>query len=601
MDEYLSETVSISVNERNIARSAEPSMPEAIGSGVVKSVLGKGGAAVVYEIWNQKLEIMRAVKLWRPFLSEKVLKRFETEIKITAKLHHPNIVEIHNVGEWEGLPFIEMEKIDGFSLKELLKKRGVLPYEVALAVAICLCRALTYAHNHIYNLFGRRFRGVTHCDIKPANIMVGFSGTVKLMDFGIAHPASVPKVSGHNKITGSLQYMSPEQLGARKIDPRTDIYSLGVVFYEMVSGTKAFPAQSMEELIKKRNSNDFVALESFCKDVPQKIRSIISRCMEVDPDTRYRTSNELLQDLERAYRKITTIPPEQIISRFMSGKKLRKKQNLYSSVPVILLVVLGLLTLTVTAYVMKDTFHEWINPSEKTIFDQSQNSFYQTDDQVSDKNLPVDDHQAKTAPQKKPVSVSGSNTTRVVQRNRVRKKTQQSVVKKEKPAVVGVKPEKSTESYEDDLVQNQVEDKNEEAVTDEVILDQIQQFIDNKEFEPAKRLCKEFPIEDAEYFLIYAQLLAKQGQFMAAIEQAEKSLNYSSKRKSSEEIRGDMFYIKAQCLGAMFKQNGDEDIGQKAMEAWYDLKYMYRSNTSHLRYKHADKEIRNISSALQQM
>ncbi|MDO5576624.1 MAG: serine/threonine-protein kinase, partial [Fibrobacter sp.] len=347
MEEYLSETVSISVNDHNVAKPAEPAVPEEIGSGVVRSVLGKGGAAVVYEIWNKKLEISRAVKLWRPFLSEKVLNRFETEIKITAKLHHPNIVEIHNVGEWQGLPFIEMEKIEGLSLKELLKKRGAFPPEVSLAVAISICRALTYAHNHVYNLSERRFRGVTHCDIKPANIMVGIDGIVKLMDFGIAHPANVPKESDQNKITGSLQYMSPEQLGSRKIDPRTDIFSLGVVFYEMVSGSKAFPAQSFDDLIVKRNKNDFVPLESFCKDVSPKIRTIISKCMEVDADSRYATSNMLLQDLERAYRKLTSIPPEQIISRFMNGKNLRKKSN-FISTPVAVIIALGLLTLSAT-------------------------------------------------------------------------------------------------------------------------------------------------------------------------------------------------------------------------------------------------------------
>src|SRR5665647_868243 len=100
-----------------------------LGSGKVTAILGKGGFATVYEIWNPKLEIKRAVKLWHPDISEKSLERFETEIKITAKLHHPNIVEIHNVGEWNGLPYIEIEKINGYCLKEIIAQTGTLPVE----------------------------------------------------------------------------------------------------------------------------------------------------------------------------------------------------------------------------------------------------------------------------------------------------------------------------------------------------------------------------------------------------------------------------------------------------------------------------------------
>ena len=146
-----------------------------LGSGVVTSVISSGGMAIIYEIWNPELEVTRAVKLLHPDHSADSEERFYTEMKITAKLHHPNIVEIYSVGKWNNLPYIEMERIDGCTLEKFIADRGALPLEVSTAIAIMVGRALNYAHNQHYVIFGTEYQGIIHRDLKPKNIMFNYT------------------------------------------------------------------------------------------------------------------------------------------------------------------------------------------------------------------------------------------------------------------------------------------------------------------------------------------------------------------------------------------------------------------------------------------
>ena len=160
-----------------------------LGSGKIECILGTGGMARVYKIWNEELEVHRAVKILLPNSRKELIKRFETEVKITAKLHHPNIIEIYSVGKWNGLPYIEMEIVDGMTLETLISRYGKLPPEVCCGIGIQVADALTYAHNQEFFLYGKTYKGVIHRDLKPANIMITNNGVLKLMDFGIGRPA----------------------------------------------------------------------------------------------------------------------------------------------------------------------------------------------------------------------------------------------------------------------------------------------------------------------------------------------------------------------------------------------------------------------------
>jgi serine/threonine protein kinase len=291
---------------------------------VITKLLGRGGAATVYEIWNPKLEMYRAVKIINPNAVEMAHKRFQTEFKISAKLKHPNIVEIHGVGDWRGLPYIEMEKIDGIGLDRIIAQRGALPPSVCTSVGIMICRALDYAHTQPCVIFGKCYQGVIHRDLKPQNIMVCRSGAVKLMDFGIARPIDVTFQTIDGLISGTLQFLSPEQLEKGTLDFRTDLYSLGVTMYECVMGVNPFPQSSFVNLVSHKSKNKFLPIDTFPAKLPGRLKRIIYKCMQFDPQKRVASAAILLKELTDIHRSLTNETPESIMVRLLSDETGRK-------------------------------------------------------------------------------------------------------------------------------------------------------------------------------------------------------------------------------------------------------------------------------------
>jgi serine/threonine-protein kinase len=262
--------------------------------------------ARVYRTWNEKLEVYRAVKVFLPTGHPELMKRFETEIKISAKLHHPNIIETYTVGEWNGLPYIEMELVEGISLEELITRHRTLPVDVTVAICMQVADALFYAHNQQFLLYGKTYNGIIHRDLKPANIMISSNGTVKLLDFGIARPAEVGlhTVAGH--IVGTLPYLSPEQLDDNGIDHRSDIYSLGTIVYEALTGEKTFPQPTITVLLKMKSIGEYRKFETFSCNVPSSLVKIVEKCLSENRDDRYSTTAELKKALTPIFKK--TIP-----------------------------------------------------------------------------------------------------------------------------------------------------------------------------------------------------------------------------------------------------------------------------------------------------
>jgi serine/threonine protein kinase len=291
-----------------------------MGSGVIIGILGEGGMAVVYEIWNEQLGVKRAVKLLKPNSSQDNKERFYNEIKITAQLDHPNVIDIHAVGEWHGLPFIEMEKIDGVSLEKLLKVQGALPLELCTSIAIFICRALNYTHHHEYVINNKYCMGLLHRDLKPANILISNNGLVRLTDFGIATPTNVTANTSSGKVVGSMQYLAPEQLEEDEIDPRADIFSFGCILYEMLGGERTFPEKNITKLVRKRVKNDYLPLSSLRLKLPSKLIALTTHCLEEKPEKRPSDIKLVLHELEKAHSKITDRTPEEIISAYVKGK-----------------------------------------------------------------------------------------------------------------------------------------------------------------------------------------------------------------------------------------------------------------------------------------
>ena len=287
------------------------------GSGLVVDTVGVGGMASVYKVWNERLELFRAVKM----LSRDALHaRFETEAKITAKLRHPQIVEVYSVGEWNGVPYMEMEYVDGVNMQEALEARGRFPDAVCCAAGLFIAGALDYAHTLKFTLSGNSYDGIIHRDLKPANILISKRSEIKLTDFGIARPAQTSLHTIDGNIVGTLHYLSPEQLAGGKIDPRSDIYSLGAILYEMATGAKTFPQKSITELTMHRAANSFKSPCEYDTPVTPAISNIILKCLNASPQERYLNAAELIRDLRNAYAEIAPkTAPQKTLREFFSG------------------------------------------------------------------------------------------------------------------------------------------------------------------------------------------------------------------------------------------------------------------------------------------
>lgn len=267
----------------------------ALGTGYhLRDRLGSGGFGVVYSAWDRRLEREIAVKALRHdlFASPELLERFKREARAVAKLRHPNIVPIFAVGDGDGLAYMTMPRISGETLRVALERDGPFEVEAALRIAVGVARALDTSHT----------AGVVHRDIKPENVMLeGPERRVSLMDFGIARlvDGSAP-LTGAGFAIGTPAYMSPEQArGDRDADHRTDLYSLGVVTYEMLAGTPPFQAASLVELLHLQLTADPVPLRNRRADIPPDADAAVMRCLAKSPEDRWDSAAALGDVLRR--------------------------------------------------------------------------------------------------------------------------------------------------------------------------------------------------------------------------------------------------------------------------------------------------------------
>lgn len=321
----LSLDISPSISNTNLPSDNEQ-LP--LGSGVVAGVLGSGGMAKVYKIWNEKLEVFRAVKILLPSHSKDSFKRFQTEAKISAKLRHPNIVEIHSIGEWNDLPFIEMEFVDGNTLNEIITHYKVLPSIFTSAIAVQVARALEYAHSKEVLVYGKTYKGLIHRDLKPSNIIIGNCGQVKLMDFGVARPIETGlHTINTESLVGTMHYFSPEQIDGHPIDQLSDIYSFGAVLYEMLCGVNPFSQTSMIELVRAKIKNQFTRLEDFHIPFDPRLASIAQICLRTEKADRFDSSQKLRLHLEEIHNSFAMGSPEHVTASFFSNPQAMYEQT----------------------------------------------------------------------------------------------------------------------------------------------------------------------------------------------------------------------------------------------------------------------------------
>ncbi len=267
-------------------------MLERIGNCRVVEEVASGGMAVVYRAVQDELHRTVAIKALKTSVAadEALVTRFEREAQSLANLQHENIIHIYDFYRERGALFIVMEYVEGIDLYDLLDTSGRLPVDVAAIIAMQVARALDYVH----------YRGIIHRDIKPANIMLARQGGVKLMDFGIARDRNYDSdLTETGTGIGTPSYMSPEQILGDPLDARSDIFSIGIVLYQMLTGKKPFIEDERFSVMHRIRLEKHERVRKINPDVPRELERIVDKCLEKEPRNRFRSAQQLVMALER--------------------------------------------------------------------------------------------------------------------------------------------------------------------------------------------------------------------------------------------------------------------------------------------------------------
>lgn len=293
------------------------------GRYLIESLVGVGGMANVYRGKDTKTGNPIAVKVLKEeFLdNEELVRRFKNESKAISILDHPNIVKVYDVSVTDKMQYIVMEYVDGITLKEYLKQRGgKLTWKEVVHFATQVLSALQHAHS----------KGIIHRDVKPQNIMLLADGSIKMMDFGIARLSRAQSQTVSDKAIGSVHYISPEQAKGDKTDARTDLYSVGIMLYEMLSGKLPFDGSGAVSIAIMQIADKAKPLVEVAPDVPEGLRQITEKAMEKDPAARYQSAQEMLNAIEEfkrnpsirfAYEYRTGDAPDKTINKVVNSTK----------------------------------------------------------------------------------------------------------------------------------------------------------------------------------------------------------------------------------------------------------------------------------------
>ena len=273
-----------------------------LGSWLIEKEIGRGGMGTVYLARHISSEsshpgpAVAAVKLLSPALSQEpgFVLRFRREIEAVSTLKHPNIVAFYESGEYQGWPYYVMEYVDGPNFDHLLRKCGRMPWDEVLDYAIQICSALKHAHDH----------GIIHRDLKPTNLVLNSGRLVKLLDFGVARVFSERQLTAAEAVVGTAEFLSPEQASGKPVTRRSDLYSLGVVMYTLLTGRTPFQASTTVEMLQKHRFARFDPPRKYAEDVPYELDQLVCQLMAKDPDDRPPDAAVVARHLERIKRHL---------------------------------------------------------------------------------------------------------------------------------------------------------------------------------------------------------------------------------------------------------------------------------------------------------
>src|SRR5262245_28531826 len=276
------------------APAATPAVIE-VGSVVgnrfeILQLLGEGGMGAVYKAHDRELEKDVALKLIRAELARnpEILQRFKHEIILARQITHRNVIRIFDIGQADAHKYITMEYLEGRDLRVVLREKGKLPPEEAAKIVLQICRALEAAHGE----------GVIHRDLKPQNIMLDANGRAYVMDFGIARSAYLPGMTQTGALVGTPEYMSPEQAKGEKLDERSDLFSLGVILYELLAGSSPYHSDTPLATLWRRIQEKAKPLAEVDPTIPGPLGDITAKALEIEPANRFASASEFAQSLE---------------------------------------------------------------------------------------------------------------------------------------------------------------------------------------------------------------------------------------------------------------------------------------------------------------
>src|SRR5260370_12728258 len=285
----------------SVAVTAHPAGIAALGDDLEKGtvltgryeilqLIGRGGIGAVYKARDTELDRIIALKLIRPELARNpdVLRRFKQELILARQVTHKNVIRIFDLGQSDGIKFITMDFVEGQDLRSLLLEKGKLAPEQAARIMLQICRALEAAHAE----------GVIHRDLKPQNIMLTQDGRVYVIDFGISRSAYLPAMTQTGALIASPEYMSPEQARGEKLTERSDLFSLGVIFYELLTGKSPYPADAPLGTLWKRLQEKPKAPAEVEATVPKALNDLVMNALEIEPEKRISSAREMAQHLE---------------------------------------------------------------------------------------------------------------------------------------------------------------------------------------------------------------------------------------------------------------------------------------------------------------
>jgi tRNA A-37 threonylcarbamoyl transferase component Bud32 len=315
----------------------------------LEELVGTGGMSSVFRAHDRLLERTVALKVLHSQYTddEEYVERFRREARAVASLSHPNIATVIDRGEHEGRQFIVFEYVDGGSLKELIERRGAAPVATALELAMQIARGLSFAHQ----------QGLIHRDVKPQNVLMNGDGQAKVTDFGIARSLDVKQgMTQTGTVLGTSDYIAPEQAQGQRVDEHTDVYSLGVVLYEMLLNEVPFPGESFVAIAMRHINEEPPSIRDKRPDVPQRVEEAVHCAMAKDPEARFQTMGDFCRELEAC---LAEVQGTQVIAPIAKPRRARPPRRGLSPWPLVVVLVALIAIGLVVAYLIVQGIPSW--------------------------------------------------------------------------------------------------------------------------------------------------------------------------------------------------------------------------------------------------